>query len=107
MVETGEWTIPELIKYLVSVQSMLQPAEVKRLRLIPAFPKEATTNQDRDEDGTPKKVLGFRASDLYEPLDELRSLGLPIINWYGKDGKHHWRSGSEEGMSGMVNFPTH
>jgi hypothetical protein len=25
------------------------------------------------------------------------SLGLPIIDWRGKDGKHKWRSSSEEG----------
>jgi hypothetical protein len=34
---------------------------------------------------------------LYEPLDAFRNLGLPIIDWQGKDGKHRWRSNSEEG----------
>lgn len=97
MIKTGDWTIPDLIKYLVSVQSTLQPIEIERLRLTPAFPEEATIEQPKNEDGTLKKVPKFRASDLYEPLDVFKSLGLPIIDWRGKDGKSKWRSNSEEG----------
>lgn len=97
MIKTGDWTIPELIKYLVSVQSTLQSIEIERLRLTPAFPEEATAEQNQNEDGTPRKVPKFRASDLYEPLDVFRNLGLPIIDWRGKDAKHKWRSNSEEG----------
>ena len=97
MIKTGDWTIPDLIKYLVSVQSTLQPIEIERLRLTPAFPEEATAEQNQNEDGTLKKVPKFKASDLYEPLDVFRSLGLPIIDWRGKDAKHKWRSNSEEG----------
>ena len=95
MTETSDWTIPDLIKYLASVQSTLQPAEIKRFQHIPAFHKEETTRQGN---GTPKKVQKFKASDLYEPLDIFRDLGLPIIDWQGKDGKHRWRSNSEEGI---------
>jgi len=102
MIKTGDWTTPDLIKYLVSVQSNLQPIEVERLRLTPAFPEEATADQNKNEDGTPKKVPKFKASDLYEPLDPFRSLGLPIIDWQGKDGKNRWRSGSEEGTPNIV-----
>ncbi|KAF9644423.1 hypothetical protein BDM02DRAFT_3272450 [Thelephora ganbajun] len=96
MIKTGDWTIPDLIKYLVSVQSTLQPLEIERLRLTPAFPEEATARQNKDEDGTPKKVPKFKASDLYEPSDVFRSLGLPVIDWQGKDDKHKWKSNSEE-----------
>ena len=98
MVETGEWiTPPDLIKYLVSVQSTLQLEEIKELRVTPAFPEEAITEQNQNQDRTPMKVPRLKASDLYEPLDVFRSLGLPIIDWRGKDGKHKWRSSSEEG----------
>ena len=97
MIKTGDWTIPDLIKYLVSVQTTLQQFEIDRLRLTPAFPEEATAEQNRNPDSVPMKVPKFKASDLYEPLDAFRSLGLPIIDWGGKDGKHKWRSGSEEG----------
>ena len=104
MIKTGDWTIPDLIRYLVSVQSTLQPIEIERLQLTPAFPEEPTVGQDKDGDGTPKKVPKFKASDLYEPLDVFRNLGLPIIDWQGKDGKHKWRSNSEEGMPGITEF---
>ena len=97
MIKTGDWTIPDLIKYLVAVKSTLQQFEIERLRLTPAFPEELTVDQEQIEEGTPKKVPKFRASDLYEPLDVFKSLGLPIIDWRGKDGKHKWRSNSEEG----------
>ena len=97
MIKTGDWTIPDLIKYLVSVQSTLQPLEIERLRLTPAFPEEATAEKTENGDGALKKVQKSKASDLYEPLDVFKSLGLPIIDWQGKDGKHRWRSGSEEG----------
>ena len=98
MVETGEWiTPPDLIKYLVSVQSTLQKIEIEGLRLTPAFPEEVITEQNQNQDRTPMKVPRLKASELYEPLDVFRSLGLPIIDWRGKDGKHKWRSSSEEG----------
>ena len=97
MVETGDWRIPDLVEYLVSVQSTLQPVEIKTLRLTPAFSEEATPGQNRNEDGTPKMATRFKASDLYEPLDAFRSLGLPTIDWQVKEGRHKWRSNSEEG----------
>lgn len=102
MIKTGDWTIPDLMKYLVSVQSTLQPIEIERLRLTPAFPEEAIAEQNRNKDGTPKKVPKLKASDLYEPLDVFRSLGLPIIDWRSNDGKHKWRSTSEEGAPDAV-----
>lgn len=105
MIKTGDWTIPDLVKYLVSVLSTLQPIEIDRLRLTPAFPEEATTGQDKSGDGIPKKVPKFKASDLYEPLDVFRSLELPIIDWQGKDGKQKWRSNSEEGTLNTANLP--
>jgi len=102
MIKTGDWTIPDLIKYLVSVQSTLQSIEIERLRLTPAFPEEATVGQDKDGDSAPNKVPKFKASDLYEPIDVFKSLGLPIIDWQGKDGRHKWRSNSEEGTPDIV-----
>ena len=100
MAKTGDWTIPKLISYLVSLQ--LQPTEIERLRENPAFPKEPTTEQDIDEDGTLNKIPKFKVSDLYEPLDVFRNLGLPIINWHGRSNRHEWESNSKEGMSNEV-----
>ena len=102
LVETGDWTIPDLVKYLISVQPPLQLADVERIRFAPVFPEEATTSHNGNEDDTPKKVPKAKASNLYEPLDVFRSLGLPIIDWRGKDHKHEWRSDSEEGTPNTV-----
>ena len=98
MIKTGDWTIPDLVKYLVSVQSALQTIEIKGLRLSFAFSEKGTAEQFRDEkseDGTPKEDPMLRAPELYEPLEVFRSLGLLIIDRRGKDGKHKWRSNSE------------
>ena len=102
MVETGNWTIPYLIRYLVSIQHTLQPVEIEQLRDNPVFPEEATTEQNENEGCAPKEVSRFKASDLYEPLDTFRNLGLPIINWRGKDGGHEWESDSKEGTRDIV-----
>ena len=49
MIKTGDWTIPDLVKYLVSVRSALQTIEIEGLRLTPAFPEEGTAEQFREE----------------------------------------------------------
>lgn len=92
MIKTGDWTTAELIKYLVAVQSTLAPVELDRLRLTAAFLKESP----KDSVSTDQGVTRYKASDLYEPSDVFRKLGLPIIAW-GEDVK--WKSNSEEGMN--------
>ena len=102
MIKTGDWTIPDLIRYLVSVRPTLQSNDIENLRRTPAFSEEATAEQNRNEGGSPKTVPKLKASDLYEPLDVFRNLGLPIIDWRGEDDKHKWRSNSEEGIPDTV-----
>lgn len=92
MVKTGDWTIADLIKYLVAVQSTLTPTETERLKQTSAFPRELRAGEKIPENGKPPR---YKASDLYEPLDILRDLKLPVIDW----GTHpKWRSNSEEGI---------
>lgn len=98
VIGTSNWTVPDLIKYLVSLQSARQPVEIERFRQIPAFPKEGTADQQENRGVTPK----FRAADLYEPLDVFRKLDLPIIDWRRNDGKHRWKSSSKEGKLGTA-----
>jgi hypothetical protein len=90
MIKTGDWTISDLTKYLVSVQDRLDPLEINRLQLTPAFtaenfPVDQTKGQRRPR---------YRAGDLYEPLDIHRQLRLPIIDW-GAQTK--WHGSSPEG----------
>ncbi|KAI0747853.1 hypothetical protein C8Q80DRAFT_1168786 [Daedaleopsis nitida] len=90
MIKTGDWTIADLIKYLVDVQSTLTPTELERLEMTSAFPRERHDGEKLPENGKPPRS---RASELYEPLDVLRQLQLPVIDW-GTQRK--WRSNSEE-----------
>ena len=90
MIKTGDWTISDLVKYLVAVQRSLTPLEMDRLRQTSAFPKELSVWADKNEDQTTR----YKASELYEPLDMFRELKLPVIDW---GTQTRWRSTSEEG----------
>ncbi|TBU28918.1 hypothetical protein BD311DRAFT_721461 [Dichomitus squalens] len=90
MIKTGDWTIAELIKYLVAVQTTLTPVEFERLKNTSAFPRERREGEQLPENG---KLPRYKASDLYEPLDVFRELKLSVIDW-GTQPK--WRGNSEE-----------
>lgn len=91
MIKTNEWTITDLIKYLVSVQSTLSPEEWERLRMTSAFSKESSA-EDKAQDS--QRITRYQASQLYEPLEVFRQLKLPIIDW---GTQHKWRSSSDDG----------
>nr|OQO24945.1 hypothetical protein B0A51_09082 [Rachicladosporium sp. CCFEE 5018] len=67
----------DLIKYLVSVKDDIPAEDIKRLRDTPICTAEA-----RSGDQLNKSKL-HRLSDLYEPNDAIRRLGLPILHWPG------------------------
>ncbi|KAJ1300947.1 hypothetical protein OPQ81_003373 [Rhizoctonia solani] len=98
MIHTGDWTTADLIKYLVAVRDTLSPLEIDRLKQTAAFMREG-----EEGEGKPKRYL---ARDLYEPVDTLRNLGLPILFW---STSVKWKSGSEEGKFmfelGLKRFP--
>lgn len=91
MIKTNEWTIADLIKYLVAVRNTLTSEEWSRLKLTSAFSKETSPGELSDGQ---KKPPRFQASQLYEPLPVFRDLGLPVIDW---GTQHKWRATSEEG----------
>ncbi|KAG6862295.1 hypothetical protein C0995_015992 [Termitomyces sp. Mi166 len=93
MIKTNEWTVADLAKYLVSIQSTLSPEEWARLKLTPAFFKEDLKGD------TCQKVTRYQAQQLYEPVDVFRSLGLPVMDW-GKQSK--WRSSSDEALKYLL-----
>jgi hypothetical protein len=88
MIKTNEWTVTDLIKYLVSIRD-LNEEEIQRLRNTPAFPKEMKP----DEKYT--KRPRFMAHQLYPPVEVFRALDLPILDW-GDQIK--WRDKSDEGV---------
>ncbi|KAF9529296.1 hypothetical protein CPB83DRAFT_906254 [Crepidotus variabilis] len=100
MVKTNEWTVMDLVKYLVSIRD-LDADEVQRLQRTSAFPKEMPSGE-----ATAKRPR-FTASQLYPPNDVFRSLGLPILDW-GDQAK--WRDRSDEAKFlykiGLQRYPT-
>ena len=90
MIETGDWTTHDLVKYLVSIQSTLTTEEIERLSQSYAFLEESAREKEYAT-GASQKV---RVMDLYEPVDIHRELGLPVIDW-GADNQ--WRPESDEG----------
>lgn len=79
------------MKYLVSVKDTLSGEELARLKQTAAFPLETEPQKD---DG--KVVVARRKPhQLYEPIEAMRTLGLPVLDW----GDQKWRSNSDEGAS--------
>ncbi|KAH8981254.1 hypothetical protein EDB83DRAFT_1390074 [Lactarius deliciosus] len=94
MIRTGDWTIPEFVKYLVSIQSDLTLRMLNDLRGMTAFPKEGTDKEpSAPTTSSEVQLQRHRIMDLYEPVDIFRELGLPIIDW-GVDNT--WERTSDE-----------
>ncbi|KAI8099843.1 uncharacterized protein BX664DRAFT_273355 [Halteromyces radiatus] len=124
LISDGSWSHVDLVKYLTSVQSTLSSIETRRLKETAIFTKEGEPSRQKeasrptgkiDEEGKPimekyiKKVYRrHKASDLYAPLETLRSLQLPLIDWKGT-GHTRWRQGSDEAkfmeILGLRSFP--
>ncbi|KAL7421639.1 hypothetical protein Q5752_003408 [Cryptotrichosporon argae] len=96
----GEWTCADLMKYLVSVRDTLSTEELARLRQTAAFPLE----RPKPPAGEAKTVVRKKPHELYEPVQAMRELGLPVLEWSGK-----WKSASDEAKMlfslGLRRFP--
>lgn len=83
---SGSWSSFDLIKYLVSVQETLSADEVDKLRKTSWLPKEGAPEPE-----VGKKPIRYKASELFEPLQNFRGLHLPLLGWQGR-----WASSSRE-----------
>lgn len=90
LIGSGDWDITQLVTYLAANKCTLSSLEIERLTKTAMFPKAGETGS-LGKDGKPK-IPRYRASQLYEPVDALKALGLPLMDWPGKI----WRSSSEE-----------
>jgi hypothetical protein len=61
-----------------------------KLKHTNAFPVEMSVK----EDGTKPAIVRRKPFELYEPVDTMRDLGLPVLDW----GEGKWKPSSEEGM---------
>jgi hypothetical protein len=86
-----KWSHMELIKYLASVQNDIPSADLKKLTETKFCPAEAGPKGMEPTEGS--KTL-HKVSELFEPKEALRMLGLPIIHWPGPPGS--FRASSPE-----------
>jgi hypothetical protein len=70
--KSAAWSHVELIKYLASVQADIPPTDLNRLKVVPLCPIAG---------GDPSSL--HKISDLFEPTETLRALGLPTLQWPG------------------------
>lgn len=100
-----KWSHLELIKYLASVQNDIPSDDLKRLRESRFCPAEAGVKGMASTQGT--KTL-YKVSELFEPKDSLRILGLPILQWPGPPGSFRPSSPEAQFLSllGLRSFPS-
>ncbi|KJZ70732.1 hypothetical protein HIM_09865 [Hirsutella minnesotensis 3608] len=105
--ETGKarWSHMELIKYLTSVQKDIPSDDLRKLRESKFCPAEAGPKGMEPTKGT--QAL-HKVSELYEPKDSLRALGLPILQWPGPPGSYRSASAEAQFLSrlGLRTFPS-
>ncbi|KAK3672882.1 hypothetical protein LTR78_007235 [Recurvomyces mirabilis] len=75
--EEGKWSHVDLIKYLVSVKDDIPQEDLKKLRATPICPAEVQSADQKN------KAKLHKLSDLFEPSEAIRKLGLPILQWPG------------------------
>lgn len=95
----------ELIKYLASVKDDIPGDDLRRLKDSQICPAEAGPKGLESTKGTSRL---YKVSELFEPRDNLRELGLPILQWPGPPGSY--RPGSVEGrflsLLGLRAYPS-
>ena len=75
-----KWSHVELIKYLASVRADIPTGDMVKLKNSAICPAEAGPPGMGRFKGTTKL---YKVSELFEPQDSLRGLGLPILYWPG------------------------
>ncbi|KAJ5669223.1 hypothetical protein N7462_010293 [Penicillium macrosclerotiorum] len=95
--QTRKWNHVDLIRYLTSVREDIPSNDIQRLKNTSI----CTAENDSQGSFSPR----FKISELYEPRDSLRALGLPIIDW---PGIYHDASNEAKFliMMGLKRFPS-
>jgi hypothetical protein len=81
-----KWSHMELIKYLASVKDDIPAEDMVKLKATKFCPAEAGPQGMEPTKGSARL---YRVGDLFQPLDSLRTLHLPIIQWPGPPGSFH------------------
>ncbi|KAF2397236.1 hypothetical protein EJ06DRAFT_551258 [Trichodelitschia bisporula] len=98
-VSPRKWSFSDLMHYLVSVRDDIPASDMVRLKNTAFCPADIGAASV----STPDKL--YKVSELFEPVDVLRTLKLPVLRWPG-----FYRSNSPEGKFlrslGLKPFPT-
>lgn len=78
-----KWNHVDLIVYLAGVKDDIPKEDLKKLYETPICAAEAGPPGHENTVASAKR---YRISELYEPNNELRHLGLPILHWAQKGG---------------------
>lgn len=94
------WSFVDLVQYLVSVRNDIPSKDIERLRIALICPREEGSFPSKQ----PSSRL-YKISELYEPKEKLREMGLPILYW-----PSYYRYSSPEGRFltslGLKQFPS-
>ncbi|KAI6097702.1 hypothetical protein EDD16DRAFT_1902480 [Pisolithus croceorrhizus] len=98
MLPTGDWTIHDLVSYLVQQGSSLSSEDLSVLESAKIFLKESVQSSEEN--------IRHCVRDLYPPVDIFRRLQLPIIKW---SKKSEWKDTTPEARLlyrlGLNRFP--
>ncbi|KAH8695081.1 putative HATPase_c domain protein [Talaromyces proteolyticus] len=72
-----KWSHVDLIKYLASVRDDIPAKDIGRLKNTKSYTAENTGS------GPPERQR-YKISELFEPKEQHRKLGLPVIEWPGR-----------------------
>ncbi|KAI6159818.1 hypothetical protein EDD17DRAFT_1761872 [Pisolithus thermaeus] len=99
MSSTGNWTVFNLIDYLVQEEPSLTSEDFSTLKLSKIFRNERSQGNEEEN-------ICYRIDGLYPPVDIFRRLRLPVIKW---SGKSEWMDTSLEAQLlyriGLNRFP--
>ena len=88
----GDWTVLDVIDYLVQEESSLTAEDLSSLRSSKIFRRECWQGDGQED-------TRHCAAELYPPLDVFRKLRLPVLEWSGKSG---WTETSPEGELNVI-----
>lgn len=100
-----KWSHMELIKYLASVQNDIPSDDLRKLKETRFCPAEAGPKGMEPTKAT--KTL-YKVSELFEPKDSVRALGLSILQWPGPPGSFRASSPEARFLSvlGLRSYPS-
>ncbi|KAF2432207.1 hypothetical protein EJ08DRAFT_585989 [Tothia fuscella] len=71
----SKWNFTDLVQYLVSVRDDIPKQDIERLKSTPICPVEEGSGPNR------KAGRLYKITQLYEPNELLRDMGLPLLHW--------------------------